>query len=582
MSLQLPTSEWLPSSPDSPDARARMERIPENQIADVVDFYYGMGSLINLYGHPFYSNVPRLETYLDRAVSKGDVWFTTASQIGDWWKLRNAVAIAPDASAPGDRSQATVALSGAADPNTAVDITPAGLDPTAVTDVRVTIDGSPSTAWRMTARGLKVRVGTASTVVVSWLPVGADTTPPGAPTSVVATDLVTGGSVRLTWVNPTDADFAYTRIYRSTAAGTLGTRIVDSLAGTTYTNTGLTDNTTYYYTVRAVDGSGNESVNTAQVSAKPTSPPPDTTPPGAPTSVVATDLVTGGSVRLTWVNPTDADFAYTRIYRSTAAGTLGTRIVDSLAGTTYTNTGLTDNTTYYYTVRAVDASGNESVNTAQVGAKPTSPPVGTQNMAVKFDGVDDMGTVPYNASLNTPGALTVEAWVYVNTFKSQPIIASRWDGTQLSWDLVLQRRRTRALLRAHAGRQRLRPGDDRHEHAPRRRMAPRRGRARPRRGPAAHLRRRHARRDPGLHLGQRQLEHARLFINGAVPGTSATGFGDNTIDEVRVSSSVRYTGTSFTPSPCSFPTPPPSACGTSTRAPGPPSWTPGPIATTAH
>ena len=204
-----------------------------------------------------------------------------------------------------------------------------------------------------------------------------DTTPPGAPTSVVATDLVTGGSVRLTWVNPTDADFAYTRIYRSTAAGTLGTRIVDSLAGTTYTNTGLTDNTTYYYTVRAVDGSGNESVNTAQVSAKPTSPPPDTTPPGAPTSVVATDLVTGGSVRLTWVNPTDADFAYTRIYRSTAAGTLGTRIVDSLAGTTYTNTGLTDNTTYYYTVRAVDGSGNESVNTAQVSAKPTSPPPDT-------------------------------------------------------------------------------------------------------------------------------------------------------------------------------------------------------------
>ena len=305
--------------------------------------------------------------------------------------------------------------------------------------------------------------------------------------------------------------------------------------------------------MRAVDGSGNESVNTAQVSAKPTSPPPDTTPPGAPTSVVATDLVTGGSVRLNWVNPTDADFAYTRIYRSTAAGTLGTRIVDSLAGTTYTNTGLTDNTTYYYTVRAVDGSGNESVNTAQVSAKPTSPPVGTQNMAVKFDGVDDMGTVPYNASLNTPGALTVEAWVYVNTFKSQPIIASRWDGTQLSWDLYYSDDgRVRFYVRtpggngyvqATTGMNTLRAGGWRHVVGV---LDP--GAAQLRIYVDGTLAATQA-----YTSGSANSSTARLFINGAVPGTSATGFGDNTIDEVRVSSSVRYTGTSFTPSPVFVP-----------------------------
>ncbi len=649
--LQIPTSEWLPSSADNPDARARMDLIPEEQIPDVVDFYYSMGSLINLYGHPYYSNVERLQSYLSRAASKGDVWFTHASEIADWWRLRDAVSIAPSAATSDGRVQATVGLTGAVDPNTAVDLLPAGLDPTSVTDVQVMLDGSPSAAWRLTAQGLKVRVGTASTAVVSWMPLGADTTPPAAPTAVTATDLGTGGSIRVAWTNPTadfaysrvyrsttagtlgtriadsvtastytdtgltdgtvyhytvravdasgnesvntaqsaatpsspppdttppaaptavtatdlgtggsirvawtnpTADFAYSRVYRSTTAGTLGTRIADSVTASTYTDTGLTDGTVYHYTVRAVDASGNESVNTAQSAATPSSPPPDTTPPAAPTAVTATDLGTGGSIRVAWTNPT-ADFAYSRVYRSTTAGTLGTRIADSVTASTYTDTGLTDGTVYHYTVRAVDASGNESVNTAQSAATPSSPPPGTQNMALKFDGVDDLVTVPYNASLNTPGALTVEAWVYVNTFKGQPIIASRWDGTQISWDLYYSDDgRVRFYVRtpggngyvqATTGMRTLRVGGWRHVVGVL--------------DPAAAALRIYV--DGTLAAtqaytaGSANSTTSRLFINGAIPAAGATGYGDNLIDEVRVSNSVRYTGTSFTPSPTFVP-----------------------------
>ena len=170
--LQIPTSEWLPSSATSADDRARMELIPEEQMPDVVDFFYSFGGLINLYGHPYYGNDTKLESLLSRAQSKGDVWFTDAASIYNWWKQRDQVVMTPQITGPGPdgRFNATLNLSGAADPNTTVDIASPSGDPALFRDVRVTVDGKASNSWRLTASGLKVRVGTAHTVEVSWLP----------------------------------------------------------------------------------------------------------------------------------------------------------------------------------------------------------------------------------------------------------------------------------------------------------------------------------------------------------------------------------------------------------------------------
>ncbi len=98
----------------------------------------------------------------------------------------------------------------------------------------------------------------------------------------------------------------------------------------------------------------------------------DTTAPGAPTGISATDLGTNGKVKLAWTNPTDSDLKSLTIYRSTTSGSLGTAVHTGVTGTSKEDTGLTNGTTYYYTVRAVDSSGNESSNTAQVSAAPTS------------------------------------------------------------------------------------------------------------------------------------------------------------------------------------------------------------------
>lgn len=93
----------------------------------------------------------------------------------------------------------------------------------------------------------------------------ADITPPTAPAGVKA---VKGGQGELviSWTNPVK-DYSHIKIYRSTAKDQLGDVTVNDLKASQYTDTGLTDGTTYYYTVRAVDPAGNESANINQVSA---------------------------------------------------------------------------------------------------------------------------------------------------------------------------------------------------------------------------------------------------------------------------------------------------------------------------
>lgn len=99
----------------------------------------------------------------------------------------------------------------------------------------------------------------------------------------------------------------------------------------------------------------------------------DTTPPAAPTGVVAT--AGQGSVTLNWAANTETDLGGYRVYRSTTDGSGYTEVTTTaITGTSFVNSGLTGGTTYYYVIRAQDTSLNLSANSAQVSAVPTSPP----------------------------------------------------------------------------------------------------------------------------------------------------------------------------------------------------------------
>jgi len=93
-----------------------------------------------------------------------------------------------------------------------------------------------------------------------------------------------------------------------------------------------------------------------------------TGPPSTPTGVVAT--AGNAQVSLSWSASSGAT-SY-NVYRATTAGGEGTTpIAMGIASTSYTNTGLTNGTTYYYKVAAVNASGTSAQST-EVNAKPVA------------------------------------------------------------------------------------------------------------------------------------------------------------------------------------------------------------------
>ncbi|GGP07128.1 fibronectin type III domain-containing protein [Nonomuraea glycinis] len=199
-------------------------------------------------------------------------------------------------------------------------------------------------------------------VLALWLPTsggGGDTTAPSVPGNLRSTG-VTSGSVSLAWNASTD-NIGVTgyEVYR-------GGTLVTTVTGTAHTDTGLSASTAYTYTVRARDAAGNRSANSAQVSATTSGGGGnDTTAPSVPGNPRSTG-VTSSSVSLAWNASTD-NIGVTgyEVYR-------GGTLIDTVTGTTHTDTGLNPNTAYTYTVRARDAAGNRSANSAQVSATTTS------------------------------------------------------------------------------------------------------------------------------------------------------------------------------------------------------------------
>ena len=88
-------------------------------------------------------------------------------------------------------------------------------------------------------------------------------------------------------------------------------------------------------------------------------------PPPAPTSLVASVPRQSGRIALSWRASTGAT-SYT-VKRSTVSGGPYTVVASGLTGTSYTNTGLTSRTTYFYVVTAVNAFG-ESAPSNQASA----------------------------------------------------------------------------------------------------------------------------------------------------------------------------------------------------------------------
>lgn len=229
---------------------------------------------------------------------------------------------------------------------------------------------------------------------------------PAAPSGVTA--IAANGQVNLAWTAVSGAT-SYNVKRGTTTGGPYST--VSSPITASFNDAGLTNFTTYYYVISAVNSAG-ESANSAQISVMPI------TITAAPTGLTATPG--NAQVSLAWTAVTGA--ATYNVKRGTVAGGPYTTI-GSPGAASFNDTSATNGTTYFYVVSAVNAAG-ESANSTQISATPTStsPDV----------------TVTVNPGLTKP----ISPWIYgINSYSGIPNVphatmdragGNRW--TAYNWE----------------------------------------------------------------------------------------------------------------------------------------------------
>ena len=258
-------------------------------------------------------------------------------------------------------------------------------------------------------------------LIVDYEKTGADTEAPIAPSELVTSQ--TDDSIRLDWATSSSTDTVGYRVYRGTAAGVDGSGTplngTSLLTSPTYDDSAIVAGTTYYYVVTAVDAANNESVVSNEAMGM-FFEEPDTEAPAAPSALDAT----GGddTVTLTWSPSSSDDAVGYLVYRGLEPSVLnGGEIVSGaapIAEPTYTDSAVSNGTTYFYAVVAVDLAGNESEGSNEVFAVPVVP--NTTDIKVDFtatNGVPAAGYVAdwgqaYSARTSTnQGSGLVYGWI---------------------------------------------------------------------------------------------------------------------------------------------------------------------------
>jgi hypothetical protein len=173
--------------------------------------------------------------------------------------------------------------------------------------------------------------------------------------------------VRLSWQPPTAlvdgtplrGDIGYVILRGAGADGPLTPLKTEPLGATTYLDTGLENDASYRYVVRAVRREG-EAAAYGEPSMVATAAPVDRTPPAAPINLLAIPSET--AVRLAWTaSPSDDVVTYV-IYRAMGAGAFARIATTAAVNTVYTDRDVRRGAQYRYVVTALDRarSPNES------------------------------------------------------------------------------------------------------------------------------------------------------------------------------------------------------------------------------
>lgn len=200
---------------------------------------------------------------------------------------------------------------------------------------------------------------------------------PAAPSNLQGQALSTT-RIDLTWTDNATNETAYEVERAPDNAGTPGTfaQIVSLPAGTAaYSNTGLNANTGYWYRVRAVNTTDASAYTTALSITTPQGP-------AAPSNLAA-QAFSPNQINLTWTDNTTSETGYTVERAPDNAGVAGTFAPIAtlpVNAVSYSSTGLTENTRYWYRVRAFTALDVSAYSALANATTPQSPPAAPSNL----------------------------------------------------------------------------------------------------------------------------------------------------------------------------------------------------------
>ena len=191
---------------------------------------------------------------------------------------------------------------------------------------------------------------------------GSSSTPGAAPVAPSSLTVTAGDhATTVTWAAVPGA--ASYNVYRSSTQGSQGAKIGTSTT-TSYTDSSAVNGATYYYEVTASSAAGEGAASSQSNGVTPAVP---VVVPGAPAGLNTT--AGDAQVMLGWA-AVDGASSY-NIYRSTSAGSQGARIGTS-PSTQYTDTAVSNGTTYYYAVTAGNAAGEGAASALSAGVTPTA------------------------------------------------------------------------------------------------------------------------------------------------------------------------------------------------------------------
>ncbi|MBR2742689.1 MAG: InlB B-repeat-containing protein [Clostridia bacterium] len=246
--------------------------------------------------------------------------------------------------------------------------------------VRSFVGSEYSTGYNDTAKSIKVTSGTAA-----------------EPSPVAITSIkCVNGAVVLAWQPQSGVD-GY-RVHKKTGSGKW-TTLVASTTAATYTDTAVTEGTTYTYTVRSFVGSEystgyNDTAKSIKVTGAAVEP--------SPVAITSIKCV-NGAVVLAWQPQSGVD-GY-RVHKKTGSGKW-TTLVASTTATAYTDTAVTEGTTYTYTVRSFVGSEystgyNDTAKSIKVTSGTSSEPPAVTISSIQSTG--GMVVLSWNAAPGVDG-----------------------------------------------------------------------------------------------------------------------------------------------------------------------------------